>query len=184
MTPKLSCHRSVHLSPTPREVGKVPRAPFEPAWPEATQRWIFPLAAPARQDWRETEASNLPTMLPRTLEVGRAERAPNLGSADLSSQLSCHFYPSFGAAMRVPGSQFPHPRQVVLKNKRISTCNAVGTKTGNKAASSPEKKGISGPLSLLDLTAVKVKVTQSCPTLCNPVDYRAMEFSRPEYWSW
>ena len=25
---------------------------------------------------------------------------------------------------------------------------------------------------------VKMKVTQSCPTLCDP-----MEFSRPEYWS-
>ena len=25
---------------------------------------------------------------------------------------------------------------------------------------------------------VKVKVTQLCPTLCNPMD-----FSRPEYWS-
>ena len=28
---------------------------------------------------------------------------------------------------------------------------------------------------------VKVKVTQSCPTLCDPMD--CMEFSRPEYWS-
>ena len=28
---------------------------------------------------------------------------------------------------------------------------------------------------------VKVKVTQSCPTLCNPI--QSMEFSRPEYWS-
>ena len=30
---------------------------------------------------------------------------------------------------------------------------------------------------------VKVKVTQSCLTLCNPTDYTVMEFSRPEYWS-
>ena len=30
---------------------------------------------------------------------------------------------------------------------------------------------------------VKVKVSQSCPTLCNPVDYTVMEFSRPKYWS-
>ena len=30
----------------------------------------------------------------------------------------------------------------------------------------------------------KVKVAQSCPTLCNPLDYtQSMEFSRPEYWS-
>ena len=29
---------------------------------------------------------------------------------------------------------------------------------------------------------VKVKVAQSCPTLCDPMD--SMEFSRPEYWSW
>ena len=30
---------------------------------------------------------------------------------------------------------------------------------------------------------VKVKVTQSCPTLCDPIDIQFMEFSRPEYWS-
>ena len=30
---------------------------------------------------------------------------------------------------------------------------------------------------------VKVLVTQSCLTLCDPVDIQSMEFSRPEYWS-
>ena len=31
---------------------------------------------------------------------------------------------------------------------------------------------------------VKAKVAQSCPTLCNPIDYiQFMEFSRPEHWS-
>ena len=30
---------------------------------------------------------------------------------------------------------------------------------------------------------VKVKVTHSSPTLCNPMDYIVHEFSRPEYWS-
>ena len=29
---------------------------------------------------------------------------------------------------------------------------------------------------------VKVKIAQSCPTLCDPMDW-SMEFSRPEYWS-
>ena len=29
----------------------------------------------------------------------------------------------------------------------------------------------------------KVKVTQSCPTLCEPWPIQSMEFSRPEYWS-
>ena len=28
----------------------------------------------------------------------------------------------------------------------------------------------------------KVLVAQSCPTLCDPMDF-SMEFSRPEYWS-
>ena len=28
---------------------------------------------------------------------------------------------------------------------------------------------------------VKVKVTQSCPTLCDPMDSTVHEFSRPEY---
>ena len=28
-----------------------------------------------------------------------------------------------------------------------------------------------------------VKVTQLCPTLCDPMEYKSMEFSRPEYWS-
>ena len=33
---------------------------------------------------------------------------------------------------------------------------------------------------------VKVLVTQSCLTLCDPMDYSplAMKFSRQEYWSW
>ena len=30
---------------------------------------------------------------------------------------------------------------------------------------------------------VKVKGTQLCSTLCNPMDYIVHEFSRPEYWS-
>ena len=30
---------------------------------------------------------------------------------------------------------------------------------------------------------VKVKVAQSCLTLCDPRDYTVMDFSRPEYWS-
>ena len=30
---------------------------------------------------------------------------------------------------------------------------------------------------------MKVKVAQSCLTLCHPMDYKSMEFSRPEYWS-
>ena len=30
---------------------------------------------------------------------------------------------------------------------------------------------------------VKVKVVQSCPTLCNPMDYTVHGISRPEYWS-
>ena len=30
---------------------------------------------------------------------------------------------------------------------------------------------------------VKMKVAQSCPTLCGPMDYTVMEFSRQEYWS-
>ena len=30
---------------------------------------------------------------------------------------------------------------------------------------------------------MKVKVAQSCPTLCDPMEYTSMEFSRPEYWS-
>ena len=29
----------------------------------------------------------------------------------------------------------------------------------------------------------KVKVAQSCPTLCDPLAIQSMEFSRPEYWS-
>ena len=30
---------------------------------------------------------------------------------------------------------------------------------------------------------LKVKVTQSCLTLCNPWPIQSMAFSRPEYWS-
>ena len=28
-----------------------------------------------------------------------------------------------------------------------------------------------------------VKVVQSCPTFCDPINIQSMEFSRPEYWS-
>ena len=46
-----------------------------------------------------------------------------------------------------------------------------------------------GSASLTVLWAVSVLVIQSCPTLCNPMYYKAcqaplsMEFSRQEYWS-
>ena len=33
------------------------------------------------------------------------------------------------------------------------------------------------------LRQCKLKVTQSCLTLCNPMNYTVMEFFRPEYWS-
>ena len=37
--------------------------------------------------------------------------------------------------------------------------------------------------SMLDFSPkVKVKVTQLCPTLCNPQTIQSMEFSRPENW--
>ena len=29
----------------------------------------------------------------------------------------------------------------------------------------------------------EVKVAQSCPTLCDPIDHTVHRFSRPEYWS-
>ena len=39
-------------------------------------------------------------------------------------------------------------------------------------------------LTQIYLFHVKVKVTQSCATLCDPMDYiQSMEFFRPEYWS-
>ena len=40
-----------------------------------------------------------------------------------------------------------------------------------------------GVLWLVSFGDSEVKVAQSCPTLCNPIDYKSMEFSRPEYWS-
>ena len=33
------------------------------------------------------------------------------------------------------------------------------------------------------LVSPKVKVAQSCSTLCDPMTIQSMEFSRPEYWS-
>ena len=38
-----------------------------------------------------------------------------------------------------------------------------------------------GKMEFSNIPKVKVKVTQSCPALCNPIQF--MEFSRPEYWS-
>ena len=37
---------------------------------------------------------------------------------------------------------------------------------------------------ILKVFKVKAKVSQSCPTLWDPMDYiQSMEFSRAEYWS-
>ena len=33
------------------------------------------------------------------------------------------------------------------------------------------------------ITGCKVKIAQLGPTLCDPMGYIVMEFSRPEYWS-
>ena len=40
---------------------------------------------------------------------------------------------------------------------------------------------MTGLTALWDLPMEKVKVAQSCPTLCDPME--SLEFSRPEYWS-
>ena len=40
-----------------------------------------------------------------------------------------------------------------------------------------------GAVSRAIVITLKVKVTQSCLTLCDPVAYTVHEFSRPEYWS-
>ena len=34
----------------------------------------------------------------------------------------------------------------------------------------------------LGALSLKVKVAQSLPTLCDPMDYTVHEYSRPEYW--
>ena len=36
---------------------------------------------------------------------------------------------------------------------------------------------------LKELYLKQVKVAQSCLILCDPMDYKSMEFFRPEYWS-
>ena len=38
-------------------------------------------------------------------------------------------------------------------------------------------------LNILVIIVSEVKVTQSCPTLCDPWTIQSREFSRPEYWS-
>ena len=42
---------------------------------------------------------------------------------------------------------------------------------------------LGGSRFLTESLKMKVLVTQSCLTLCDPVDIQSMEFSRPEYWS-
>ena len=36
---------------------------------------------------------------------------------------------------------------------------------------------------IINYNLLKVKVAQSCLTRCDIMDYKSMEFSRPEYWS-
>ena len=61
----------------------------------------------------------------------------------------------------------------ILNQKRVKTVQAFKIRRNNQA----DAKG------LLRNWAVKVKVAQSYPTLCDLMDIQAMELSRPEYWS-
>ena len=73
-----------------------------------------------------------------------------------------------------PGGVVPHSEPDILE------CEdkwALGSTVANKASG-----GDGIPAELFKILK-KVKVAQLCPTLCDPMDYMFMEFSRPEYWS-
>ena len=98
-------------------------------------------AAPARQDWRETDLQS-PHSVPQDSGSWENRKSPELGVSrpEFSTRLS--LLSQLWGRYESPWVCFLIHRQVILKNKRINTCNVVGTKIGNKAASSPEKKDI------------------------------------------
>ena len=65
---------------------------------------------------------------------------------------------------------------VLTESLFLTTCGHVPLSTGPSSPSA-------GPINLIPPSEVKVKVAQSCPTLCNPIDIQSMEFSRPDYGS-
>ena len=97
------------------------------------------------------------TLSIENLPVIKEMRVQSLGQEDpLEKSMETH---SSSLALRVPWIEKPGGLQFIgsqiqTQLKHVST-HAQGT--------------------------VKVKVAQSCPTLCNRME--SMEFSRPEYWS-
>ena len=72
-------------------------------------------------------------------------------------------------------------RNSFAQGNRLSCRDQEGRRGSEEAVPGPSvfpsgEPGVSGDF------WVKVKGTQSCPTLCAPMDY-SMEFSRSEYWS-
>ena len=112
-----------------------------------------------------------PHSVPQDSGSWENRKSPELGVSrpEFSTQLS--LLSQLWGRYESPWVCFLIHRQVILENKWISTCNVVGTKIGNKAASSPEKKDIR-PTVTAGSYCGESEVTQSCPTLCNPVDYR------------
>ena len=56
------------------------------------------------------------------------------------------------------------------------------TKTGRRPEESFLQRRYTDEQELHEkMLKAKLKVAQSCPTLCNPMDYTVHEFSRPEY---
>ena len=98
------------------------------------------------------------TLSIENLPVIKETRAQSLGQEDpLEKSMETH---SSSLALRGPWIEKPGGLQFIGSQ----------IQTQLKHVSTPIRKG-----------TVEVKVVQSCPTVCNPMEF--MEFSRPEYWS-
>ena len=115
-----------------------------------------------------------------TTEPNPLRREENLGKCSqqglLWRQSSEDCAPRAGGYSRsLVGELSPHMPHGVAENQNLQSAVPPSRK------SHLEHKCLS--LSRPVLRKAKVKVAQSCPTLCDTMDLQSLEFSRPEYWS-
>ena len=75
--------------------------------------------------------------------------------------------------------QISSPRKVDQREREVQRRPTRGS--GTHIPTQPQSYCLG--YSQVDLVVVKVKVTQLCPAVCNPMDYTVHGILRPEYWS-
>ena len=71
--------------------------------------------------------------------------------------------------------RYTHNKYVYICPRKSRCQDHYGSSTGDNQILQATQKPV--------YIHVKIKVAQSCPTLCISMDIQSVEFSRPEYWS-